>query len=132
MVDITVKTVDLENVCSRFSVTGRSGESAVRVGLSGCGRGGRDGRKKVPESNTSQDTPVRRDLPSLKQRTECKRGVTELFIKRGLQEGEEQGWSRWRGRNLSPVSAPKGTPEAWKRSRDVVGLSPSAAVVQAM
>lgn len=46
MVDITVKTVDLENVCSWFSVTGRSGESAVRVGLSGCGR---DGRKKVPE-----------------------------------------------------------------------------------
>lgn len=30
MVDITVKTVDLENVCSWFSVTGRSGESAVR------------------------------------------------------------------------------------------------------
>lgn len=82
VVDITVKTVDLENVRSRLSVTGRSGEIAVRVGLSGCGRGGRDGRKKVPESNTSQDTTVRRDLPRLKQRTECKCGVTELFIKR--------------------------------------------------
>lgn len=82
VVDITVKTVDLENVCSWFSVTGRSGEIAVRVGLSGCRKDGRDGRKKVPASNTSQDTTVRRDLPWLKQRTECKWGVTELFIKR--------------------------------------------------
>lgn len=48
------------SVAERFGGNGETGVHRERVGMSGCRRDGRDGRKRVSDRNTSQDPPIRR------------------------------------------------------------------------